>query len=62
MCPEEIGDNEVNLGGGASNVSGEWFGSLVLRIFADNAATEDVAKLIDNPSAIAVDGNSVSKT
>jgi hypothetical protein len=55
-----IGDNEVNLGGGATISEGEWFGSLTLRIFADNAATEYSAKLIDNPSAIAVDGNSVS--
>lgn len=55
-----IGDNEVNLGGGATMSGGEWFGSLTLRIFADNAATEYSAKLIDNPSAIAVDGQSVS--
>jgi len=55
-----IGDNEVNFGGGATISGGGWFGSLTLRIFADNAATEYSAKLIDNPSAIAVDGNSVS--
>lgn len=55
-----IGDNEVVVGGGASISGGQWFGSLTLRIFADNAATEYSAKLIDNPSAIAIDGNSVS--
>lgn len=34
-----IGDNEVGLGGGASISGGQWFGSLTLRVFADNAAT-----------------------
>ncbi|HEX9684141.1 MAG TPA: hypothetical protein VGA13_13735 [Acidimicrobiales bacterium] len=55
-----IGDNEVTLGGGATKSGGGWFGSLTLRIFADNAATEYSAKLTENPSAIAVDGKSIS--
>lgn len=55
-----IGDNEVALGGGASISGGQWFGSLTLQIFEDNDVTQYVAKLVDNPSGVAVDGNSVS--
>ncbi len=55
-----IGDNEVNFGGGASIQGGDWFGTLTLRIFEDNVVTEYSAKLIDNPAAIAISGNSVS--
>jgi len=55
-----IGDNEVVLGGGAIVSGGQWFGSLTLRNFEDNGVTEYRAKLIDNPSAIAIDANSVS--
>ena len=55
-----IGDNEIVLGGGASISGGQWFGSVTLRVFADNGVTEYSAKIVDNPSGIAVDGNSVS--
>lgn len=55
-----IGDNEAVLGGGASISGGQWFGSITLRVLANNEVTEYAAKLIDNPSALAVDGNSVS--
>lgn len=55
-----IGDNEVTMGGGATNDDGEWWGSLSLRVVADDGTTEYVAKLLDNPTRIAVDGSSVS--
>ena len=55
-----IGDNEVTVGGGATASDGGWFGSLSLRVVADDGTTEYVARLIDNPAAIAVDGASVS--
>ena len=55
-----IGDNEVTVGGGATNDDGEWWGSLSLRVVADDRTTEYVAKLVDNPAAVAVDGDSVS--
>jgi hypothetical protein len=55
-----IGDNEIAMGGGASISGGQWFGNLSLQIYADDGVTEYSAKLIDNPSGIAIDGNSVS--
>lgn len=55
-----IGDNEVVLGGGASLSGGQWVGSLTLGVFANNNVTTYSAKLVDNPSGIAVDGDSVS--
>jgi hypothetical protein len=55
-----IGDNEVTVGGGATNDDGEWWGSLSMRVVADDGTTEYVAKLLDNPNGIAVDGDSVS--
>jgi hypothetical protein len=55
-----IGDNEVVVGGGATRSNGEWFGSVSLQVFADNNVTDYSANVIDNPSAIAIDGNSVS--
>lgn len=55
-----IGENEVALGGGATASDGEWFGSMTLQIFADEGGIEYSAMLIENPSAIAIDGNSVS--
>lgn len=55
-----IGDNEVVVGGGATQSNGEWFGSVSLDVFADNNVTGYSANIIDNPSAIAIEGNSVS--
>jgi hypothetical protein len=55
-----IGDNEVVVGGGATRSGGEWFGSMSLQVFADNNVTDYSANIIDNPSAIAVDGQSAS--
>jgi hypothetical protein len=55
-----IGDNEVSIGGGASMSGGQWFGSLTLQMFGADGVTEYAAKLNDNPSGIAVDGDSVS--
>jgi hypothetical protein len=55
-----IGDNEVTIGGGASIQGGKWFGSLSMRIAADDGTTEYVAKMNDNPGAVAIDGDSVS--
>jgi hypothetical protein len=55
-----IGDNEVTIGGGATNDGGDWWGSLSLRVVGDDGTTEYVAKLLDNPTGIAVDGDSVS--
>jgi hypothetical protein len=54
------GDNEVTIGGGATISGGQWFGSLTMRIAADGGVTEYAAALLDNPSGVAVDGNSVS--
>ena len=55
-----IGDNEVTIGGGASIRGGQWFGSLSMRVAADDGTSEYVAKLNDNPGAVAIDGDSVS--
>ena len=55
-----IGNNEVTIGGGASIQGGQWFGSLSMRIAADDGTTEYVAKLNDNPGAVAIDEDSVS--
>jgi hypothetical protein len=55
-----IGDNETVVGGGATNDDGAWWGSLSLRVTADDGTTEYVAKLVENPAAVAVDGTSVS--
>jgi len=55
-----IGDNEITIGGGASIQNGQWFGSLSMRVTADDGTTEYVAKLNDNPGAVAIDGDSVS--
>ena len=55
-----IGDNEVVVGGGATRLNDEWFGSITLSIFADNDVTEYSANVVDNPSAVAVDGASAS--
>lgn len=55
-----IGDNEVVVGGGATQQDGEWFGSISMQVFANNSVTDYSANIIDNPSAIAVDGQSAS--
>jgi hypothetical protein len=55
-----IGDNEVVFGGGASVSGGQWFGTITLRVFADNNVTTYTALVVDNPDGIAIDGDSVS--